>query len=654
MIGSPIATAVGGASVAPQVDDESYELTDSVDAWERSAIPLRANTDDATTVVQTPNIIYNQNGTETQSDISSVGVFKPNTDIRFNFKDRAGAPIADLDLNASTTQVHTVRLDEDVNSSNFDSDDAPDTVDELRDRLNKEDVNSNATFENITSKVPSDYSGGALSFTHQFSDSGMYAVMVTKTNGNGIVVDDSTGNLSEIDGEVLIGGVETVAVQQGNDADAGAPGRTRPGNTLEFTPTANLDTDSDVNHVVAVYREDTVTSDTVTIETPENIDNETNLSEVTVSSDIGFVSGVSDVPDDVTLLGRTLEARNDTGRFSFDTIVSRIATEANTSEPTVDDGETILNASATGVVGEDSATVNVETLDTWNRGTYHYVYIASGEDSTEFVTDTGTVSIRNPRNNNGGGGGGAAPPTTDPPTLPDEEDETDDGDTDEEAPDVEEVREDLQQTEPNTRVSSPITDSDPDRPGVTVRPEGTESVREITFSNEDASGNVDISEWQDPPETVGQSIRATVVEETEGTTDSRNVRVPVVADITPDSEEVRGSPATVTMTVDSDQIENPEDVVITHESGNSWETLETSVEETSDGEIELTAETDSFSLFAVAETTETSQTDDGEEPVDETGSGPGPAVIIGVLVVLALIAAVAFAYSNQQSDDNEL
>jgi hypothetical protein len=540
-----------------------------------------------------------------------------------------------------------------VNSSNFDSDDAPDTVDELRDRLNKEDVNSNATFENLTSDVvPSDYSGGALSFTHQFSDSGMYAVMVTKTNGNGIVIDDSTGNLSEIDGDVLIGGVETVAVQQSNDADAGAPGRTRPGNTLEFTPTANLDTDSDVNHVVAVYREDTVTSDTVTIETPENIDNETNLSEVTVSSDIGFVSGVSNVSDDVTMLGRTLEARNDTGRFSFDSIVSRIATEANTSEPTVDDGETILNASATGVVGEDSATVNVETLDSWNRGTYHYVYIASGEDSTEFVTDTGTVSIRNPRNNNGGGGGGVAPPTTNPPTLPDDGDEGDDGDA-EEAPDVSDVREELEQTEPRTRVSVPIEDNDPDTPGVTITPEGTESVSGITFDNENARGTVDISEYE-PTDTTSRSIQAFFDAERDNSGVGFRVRrVHTLADISPTDESANG-PATITKTIPAENVEDPDDLVMLHESGDSWAPRPTGVTVNEDGTITVTGQTDSFSLFAVAEVSEESQSDDGEEPVDETGSGPGPAVIIGVLVVLALIAAVAFAYSNQQSDDNEL
>jgi len=233
--------------------------------------------------------------------------------------------------------------------------------------------------------------------------------------------------------------------------------------------------------------------------------------------------------------------------------------------------------------------------------------------------------------------------TTDEDTTDDTTDEGDDDDT----PTVDDIRNDLDEVEPNTQTRTAIVDNDPDRPGVTVSPEGTESVREITFSDEGASGNVDVREWQNPPQSVSLSVRQTVVD------DSSSVRVPIVADIDPDSDEVRGSSAEVTMTVDSDRVDNPEDVVIVHERNNGWETLETTVEETNDGEIILTAETESFSLFAIAEVTEDSQTNDGTTDESDGGStvgsddGPGALVIIGVLVVLALIAAAAFAYTRQ-------
>ena len=261
----------------------------------------------------------------------------------------------------------------------------------------------------------------------------------------------------------------------------------------------------------------------------------------------------------------------------------------------------------------------------------------SGDDDGTPTNPSGPSS---PSNNGG---------TTDEGTT----DEGDDDDT----PTIDDIRKDLDEIEPNTQTRTAIVDSDPDRPGVTVRPQGTESVREITFSNEGASGNVDVQEWQDPPQSVSLSVRQTVGD------DSSSVRVPTVADIDPDSDEVRGSSAEVTMTVDSDRVDNSGDLVIAHERDNSWETLETTVEETSDGEITLTAETGSFSLFAIVEVTEDSQTDDGtpdqsdgDGNTDESDDGPGAVIIIGVLIVISLIAAVAYAYTRQagQQGNNKL
>jgi hypothetical protein len=79
--------------------------------------------------------------------------------------------------------------------------------------------------------------------------------------------------------------------------------------------------------------------------------------------------------------------------------------------------------------------------------------------------------------------------------------------------------------------------------------------------------------------------------------------------------------------------------------------------------ITLSAETESFSLFAIAEVTEDSQTDDGtpdqsdgDGNTDESDDGPGVVIIIGVLIVMSLIAAVAFAYTRQagQQGNNRL
>jgi PGF-pre-PGF domain-containing protein len=263
--------------------------------------------------------------------------------------------------------------------------------------------------------------------------------------------------------------------------------------------------------------------------------------------------------------------------------------------------------------------------------------------------DTDTSDGRTPPFRSGGSDSGDQEPT-------------DDSDSD--SPTVEDVRQDLDQTEPNTQTRSEIVDSDPDRPGVNINPEGTESVREITFDDEAAAGNVDITEWQNPPQSVSDSVTGALGEDLSGSAESR-VNVYTVADIEPDSEEAKAGSGSVQMVVDRDRFdEDPSDAVIVHEQGDSWEQLETSVDEIDDGEVTLVAETDSFSLFAVAEIDEEAQpqtgddestddsdtTDDG--PADDsdtnTDGGIGTGAIVGVLVVLALIVAAFVGYRQME------
>jgi len=223
------------------------------------------------------------------------------------------------------------------------------------------------------------------------------------------------------------------------------------------------------------------------------------------------------------------------------------------------------------------------------------------------------------------------------------------------------VRQELEQLTPDTDTETELVDNDPDTPGVQIEPEGTESVQRISFDNEDASGRVNIREYQSPPESVSQSVAAAVSSEDTGdetTTTESQVNVVTVADITPDSESARESPATVTLTVDSDQLDNPQNAVVVKEQENSWTALETTVEETSAEEVTLEARTESFSLFAVAEVDggdqPPAQTDDGQtEPADdgepdepEDDGGIGTGVIVGLLL-LVLIGVGVYIYQQQ-------
>jgi len=132
-----------------------------------------------------------------------------------------------------------------------------------------------------------------------------------------------------------------------------------------------------------------------------------------------------------------------------------------------------------------------------------------------------------------------------------------------------------------------------------------------------------------------------------------------VSDISPSSEEATETAATVTLTVDSDSIKNPDNTFVVHETTDGWERLDTRVEDTGGDEITLTAETESFSLFAVVESEDQSgsqtdtETDEDQQPestdeADESESGPGIGALIGVGVVIALLAVTAVAYRRRQ------
>jgi hypothetical protein len=217
------------------------------------------------------------------------------------------------------------------------------------------------------------------------------------------------------------------------------------------------------------------------------------------------------------------------------------------------------------------------------------------------------------------------------------------------------------QSEPTTDVEAEITDSDPNTPGVTVEAEGTQSVGRITFADETVTGTVSVREYQ-PDADLTTQIEGTMNtdlagDSSDGSGDGSetSVRLRSLTDISPSSSTASESAATVELSVDRDELDDPANAFVAHETDDGWERLETSVEEREGGTVTLTAETDSFSLFAVAETQQTqtqpssdsdadgeTTTTDEDETTDETGDSGGSSVlpIVGLLVILAAVAAV--------------
>ena len=239
-----------------------------------------------------------------------------------------------------------------------------------------------------------------------------------------------------------------------------------------------------------------------------------------------------------------------------------------------------------------------------------------------------------------------------------------DGADDDAPPSVQEVQDTLNLVDADTDVSSDIADDNPDTPGLSVSPEGSESVRNINFNNEDLTGTVNVREYNNPPQEVRDQVSRSVADQVEGLAGddggSDNINVVSVSDITVESDDsLADTSATVTIAVDRENVDNPDQLVVVKETFNEeaqterWAQLDTEIGETTDEEVVLESQVESFSLFAVAEVdqpdgeeqVEDDTADDTEEPTDD--GGPGPAVIIGVLVVLAAAGAAVYVFSQQ-------
>ena len=252
-----------------------------------------------------------------------------------------------------------------------------------------------------------------------------------------------------------------------------------------------------------------------------------------------------------------------------------------------------------------------------------------------------------PENTGNGNGGGAAPG---PGAGDGQEDADDDA-----PPTVTEVRNTLDLVDPSTTTQTEITDADPDTSGTQVTPEGTESVQSISFNEEGLSGNVDINEFNDPPQQIRDDVASSVTA-AGAAADGSSINTISVADITPDNDAAADSAATVTFSVPASEVDTPEQLTVFKETysqeqqADTWSELPTTVDEVGDEEITVSAEAESFSLFAVAEVEQTDgdgTADDGAE--DDDGAADDGATDDGlpgfgaVAALLALVGTMLYA-----------
>jgi hypothetical protein len=223
----------------------------------------------------------------------------------------------------------------------------------------------------------------------------------------------------------------------------------------------------------------------------------------------------------------------------------------------------------------------------------------------------------------GGGGGGSSPPPTDTPAEDDS----------------------------SVVETVPIEDDNAQASGTNVEVNESDVVQEVTF-NGDVNGVMEISEID--VDTDDRDEIETQFDEAE------NAAPEIVAavDISPDSEEVAETSATIQLSVPRSDVDNPASVFVVHQTEDSWERLDMVERQVSDETVTLVAEAESFSPFAAVEiegtATPTTQTTDDASTSSTTAvdtvspdgtqqpetTPDGEAGGFGLLPVFGLVAAV--------------
>jgi|GEM_PF-1533728 len=375
--------SVTSAAATPVDDGQTTAVTENVDVWERSLLPLRTSST-GPTAIAAPETYINIESAQTgdvplNRDEYTIHETGESVDLTFESTTGAGT----TGLAGDEAQLLAVRLSEGPESAGFSegsvrtdlasiftNDSNANSVELLDDAEGVDSIDDNGVLE--TSYTPD--SGGAYGF-----------ILVTVDDGQGLSVSDN--NVST-DGNVTVVGVEQTIVQESPSTAETTADDVAAGDNVSLDIETELEDDA-VTHAVLLFDEDELQQRTSTVRVTGDIDENFSEDQVTVENSFDGVNGVSSMDDDATFSGgdsTTVGAMPSAGLIGLFGFVLSEASPDST-------GDDMMQASATTVSDAADTTVDVETLDSWSNGTYTYVHIAVGEDSNEISSTTGTVTL---------------------------------------------------------------------------------------------------------------------------------------------------------------------------------------------------------------------------------------------------------------------
>ncbi|MHC3381000.1 PGF-CTERM sorting domain-containing protein [Haloarcula sp. H-GB5] len=408
--------SVTSAAATPVDEEQTRAVTENVDVWERSLLPLRTSSTGPTTIAA-PETYINIESAQT-GDVplnrEEYTIHETGESVDLTFESTTGA--GTTGLAGDEAQLLAVRLSEDPSASGFSegsirtdlvdiftNDSNANSVELLDDAEGVGSIDNNGVLE--TSYTPD--SGGAYGF-----------ILVTVDDGQGLSVSD---NNVTADGNVTVVGVEQTLVQESASTVDAPSDNITAGDNVSLDIETELDDDS-VTHAVLVLDEDELQQRTSTVRVTGEIGENFSEDQVTVENSFDGVNGVSSTDDDATFTdvdtttAGAMPSAGLVGLFGF------VLSEASPDST----GDDVMHASATTVSDAPDTTVDVETLDSWPNGTYTYVHIAIGEDSDEINSATGTVTLSQSNETDSG---------DDDDSDSDDDDDSDDNDSDNDSDD---------------------------------------------------------------------------------------------------------------------------------------------------------------------------------------------------------------------------
>jgi len=389
-----------GACTDPQlrsvVPDRSLEFSDETVglselqptcAWERAALPLRADDDDAATSVRNLQVFVRGESTaDVPANRQRLSIYQQDESLTLEFDSTTAADVSRFA--GEDTQLLVVRGGEASTGFGVGFDNSTGEG-----RLS---VDAAAVSVLDTPALDGD---GELNHTFTPAAAGDYTfVLVTNDFGPGIEVDDS--DEISVDGGISVVGVESIPVQN-ERASADTVETSYPaGSNVTFLLESNL-SEGRTTHGVVLYNESTFADQRVTIEVDGDLSaalsGDLSSSEVTIERSIRSVNGFIRADAELSALGFEVGPQDRSGRVDvgpfLDVATSEFGVEG--ASDTVTDDAVVLNGSVAVVSSDDSdTTVDVETFGNFSTGTYRYLYLA--QRGSEVSSDTGTVDLTTP------------------------------------------------------------------------------------------------------------------------------------------------------------------------------------------------------------------------------------------------------------------